>query len=39
MELENCSGGGVLHRWQTGHRVLAGGDPAVRLRLVDCLPR
>ena len=39
MELENCSGGGVLHRLQAGHRVLAGGDPAVRLRLVDCLPR
>ena len=37
VELENCSGRGVLHRWQAGHCVLAGGDPAVRLRLVDRL--
>ena len=39
VELENVSGHGVLRGRQAGHRVLAGGDPAVSLRLVDRLPR
>ena len=39
LKLENCSGHGVLRKWKASHCVLAGGDPAVSLRLVDCLPR
>ena len=38
-ELENGSGHGVLRGWQAAHRSLGGGDAAVCLRLVDCLPR